>query len=344
MASGLDACPLGNSWVLPFTPEAGYVYTLTASVTFNGNPGSWVGVGFAQTTPTNSVPGFSRFTDGGNTPPNQGPNGYDWMIVQFTGNVQYFAGPGTTPLAGITNTSLVFSGVGTHTMAVVLDTTGPQWVISANADGTPAGTSTYASTAPIGAVGITQNNLPTPANVQWNDWELTQVAPGGVPPYLLAPLPPTGNIVLTNATVTIPVTAFGSAPLGYYWSNNAAIIASGFTNNMAPLPASLSVPSSSLSAGPLELVVTNAYGTNTTLITLVSGINPYPGPIQFTVSGTQLSLGWPTNLGWTLQVQTNNLSKGLGTNWVNVPGSTTVTNVVVPMNPTNGSVFYRLHN
>jgi len=71
-------------------------------------------------------------------------------------------------------------------------------------------------------------------------------------------------------------------------------------------------------------------------------INPYPGPIQFSVTSDQLTLGWPTNLGWSLQAQTNNVSIGLSTNWVDVRGSTTITNITVSANPTNGSVFYRL--
>jgi hypothetical protein len=37
-ANGVGASPLGDSWVLPFTPRAGYVYTVNASLTFSGNP------------------------------------------------------------------------------------------------------------------------------------------------------------------------------------------------------------------------------------------------------------------------------------------------------------------
>jgi hypothetical protein len=334
-ASGVDASTGADSWLLPFTPHAGYVYTVTASVTLTGNPGNWIAMGFAQSMAVNaSSGGFNN----GNV------NGIDWILLnESSGNVQYFTGPSGTGQIFNQN-GFVPAGPGTHTMTVVLDTTGPQWAISASVDGNSAGGTTYASNPSIAAVGICQYTVTVPAVVQWNYFSVTQVAPGGVPPYLLAPLPPTNNIVLTNATVTIPATAFGSPTLGYYWIDNSTVITSGLTNDMAPLPASLSIPSSSLTAGPLELVVTNAYGTNITLITLVSGVNPHPGPIQVTVTGNQLSLGWPTNLGWTLQVQTNILSTGLGTNWVNVAGSTTVTNVVVPMNPTNGSVFYRLHN
>jgi hypothetical protein len=337
LASGVDASPALDSWELPFTPHAGYVYTIAASLTFSGNPANWVGLGFAQTIPTNAAVGFGRFSDGGTTPPQQGPNGYDWLIMtESSGALQYFAGAGGAnqiSSAGFT------SGVGTHTIQIVLDTTATQWKAYASVDSASKGTNTYSSNPPIGAVGITQTGPRTPGFTQWNYFTLTQVAPGGVPPYLLSPLPPTNNIVLTNATVTIPATAFGSAPFGYYWSNNSTIVASGSTNNMAPLPAGLSIPSSSLSPGPLALVVTNAYGTNTTLITLVSPVNPNPGSILVTMTNNQLTLAWPTNLGWTLQLQTNSL---LNTNWVDVPGSATATNAVIPINQTNPSAFYRL--
>lgn len=71
-------------------------------------------------------------------------------------------------------------------------------------------------------------------------------------------------------------------------------------------------------------------------------INPLPGPIQFNVSGSTLSLSWPTNLGWILQEQTNSLSVGLGTNWVAVPGSSSVNSTNITVNPANGSMFFRL--
>ena len=57
----------------------------------------------------------------------------------------------------------------------------------------------------------------------------------------------------------------------------------------------------------------------------------------------QLELSWPQDhLGWRLQIQTNDLSKGLGTNWVTVPNSTNVCQTNVTVNPTNGSVFLRM--
>ena len=58
--------------------------------------------------------------------------------------------------------------------------------------------------------------------------------------------------------------------------------------------------------------------------------------MTFTNSGSSLQI---TFTGGTLQAQTNALSSGLGTNWVNYPGSSPVT---VPIDPANGSVFFRV--
>ena len=56
-----------------------------------------------------------------------------------------------------------------------------------------------------------------------------------------------------------------------------------------------------------------------------------------------LQLSWPQDhLGWTLQIQTNDLATGLGTNWVTVPNSTNVIFTNIAPDPSNGSVFYRL--
>ena len=59
--------------------------------------------------------------------------------------------------------------------------------------------------------------------------------------------------------------------------------------------------------------------------------------------GNQLQVSWPADhLGWRLQIQTNTLSNGLGTNWATVPNSTNTTQIQIPIDPANGSVFLRL--
>lgn len=68
-----------------------------------------------------------------------------------------------------------------------------------------------------------------------------------------------------------------------------------------------------------------------------------PTNITFQVTGNNLTLNWPADhLGWRLQVQTNSLAQGLRTNWFGVAGSTSTNQMSIPINATDGSVFYRL--
>src|SRR5262249_37776422 len=45
---------------------------------------------------------------------------------------------------------------------------------------------------------------------------------------------------------------------------------------------------------------------------------------------------------WQLQGQTNSINVGIATNWVTIAGSDATTHVVIPLNPGNGSAFFRL--
>lgn len=61
--------------------------------------------------------------------------------------------------------------------------------------------------------------------------------------------------------------------------------------------------------------------------------------VSFSANGNQLQLTWPLDhVGWVLQAQTDSL----GTNWITVSGSTATDLWVAPIDPTAGSVFYRL--
>jgi len=61
------------------------------------------------------------------------------------------------------------------------------------------------------------------------------------------------------------------------------------------------------------------------------------------MSGGNVILSWPgDHTGWRLQVQTNDLSVGLGTNWWDVTGSAATNQMSFPINPATGGVFYRL--
>jgi autotransporter-associated beta strand protein len=76
---------------------------------------------------------------------------------------------------------------------------------------------------------------------------------------------------------------------------------------------------------------------------ILSVVQTTPTNLTWSVTGTNLNFFWPQGCtGWRLQVQTNAPNAGLGTNWVDVSGSSLTNNVVLPVDATQGSVFYRL--
>jgi len=82
--------------------------------------------------------------------------------------------------------------------------------------------------------------------------------------------------------------------------------------------------------------------TNGTL-SVVGSVATNPTNVTYSVTGGTLHLSWPADhLGWHLQSQTNTLATGLGTNWVTIPGSDTITSTNIPVNPATPAVFYRL--
>jgi autotransporter-associated beta strand protein len=75
----------------------------------------------------------------------------------------------------------------------------------------------------------------------------------------------------------------------------------------------------------------------------VQSVATTPTDITAAVTGNQYELSWPaTHKGWRLEAQTNSLSVGLSSNWATVPGSTATNQMFIPINPANGSVFFRL--
>jgi hypothetical protein len=61
------------------------------------------------------------------------------------------------------------------------------------------------------------------------------------------------------------------------------------------------------------------------------------------VMANQLTLVWPVDhIGWRLQVQTNDLTAGLGSNWFDVPNTAATNQLTIPMTTGNASVFFRL--
>jgi autotransporter-associated beta strand protein len=99
---------------------------------------------------------------------------------------------------------------------------------------------------------------------------------------------------------------------------------SGFsTVNLPALPADYAWRNNLATDGTLRVVSTNA----TAIGMAVS-------------SGNQLSLTWPgDHAGWRLQAQTNGLAPG---GWFDISGATITNQFIIPLDPGNSSVFFRL--
>jgi hypothetical protein len=96
--------------------------------------------------------------------------------------------------------------------------------------------------------------------------------------------------------------------------------------------------------GPGRTWNTSTLATDGTLrITSTLPTTPTTLTVALTSGGTQLQLGWPANYkGWALQGQTNAPKAGITANWHYVPGSDQVNTITIPIDPANGSVFFRL--
>ncbi|HSY16710.1 MAG TPA: hypothetical protein VK815_00175, partial [Candidatus Acidoferrales bacterium] len=103
--------------------------------------------------------------------------------------------------------------------------------------------------------------------------------------------------------------------------------------------------------GSAEMIMWNGSGSSYTVVGSISvqdvtGITATNSvPLISSVTNGSLQLAWaPDHTGWTLQVQTASSNAGLGTNWVNVSGSTSVNTMSIPISSTNACVFYRLYH
>jgi fibronectin-binding autotransporter adhesin len=99
------------------------------------------------------------------------------------------------------------------------------------------------------------------------------------------------------------------------------------TTNLPTLGAGLAWTNKIIVDGTIEVIATEP---------------PTPPTITATMSPTSINISWPqTYSSYTLRGQTNPVSIGLSTNWGIVPG-VVGNQVTIPVNPTNGTVFFQL--
>ena len=87
------------------------------------------------------------------------------------------------------------------------------------------------------------------------------------------------------------------------------------------------------------------FGFTNGILTVVTTVNLTPTNLTAVVNGSSLELSWPADhIGWFLQAQTNALSVGLSNNWVTIPNTDLGSSYTNTINPTNGTVFYRMYH
>jgi len=158
------------------------------------------------------------------------------------------------------------------------------------------------------------------------------------------PAPTNFLATATNLLVNLRWNAVGSAA-----SYN---LKRGNVNN-GPYPTTFSVGTTNYADAAVSNALTYYYvvtavnaGGESTISAQVSAVplpSKQPTNIVAQAVGNQLQLSWPqSHLGWRLQIQTNDVSTGISTNWATVANSTNVNNTNLVINPVNGSVFLRL--
>lgn len=147
---------------------------------------------------------------------------------------------------------------------------------------------------------------------------------------------PTNKTASAGSATSFTVAAFGQPSPTYQWRKNG-------TNVVGQTNATLSFSSAKLADnGTYSVIVSNSAGTLTSSNAVLT-IPALPTTITPTFTNGAINLAWPVNqTGYRLLAQTNPLSVGLTANWQPVGNSNSTNQVSVSLNPTNGSVFFRL--
>jgi fibronectin type 3 domain-containing protein len=162
---------------------------------------------------------------------------------------------------------------------------------------------------------------------------------------LVAPPSAPTNLVATVGDASVALSWSASSNATSYFVKRSIVNGGGYT--AIATNTSLTCTNSGLTNGTLYYFVVSALdafgeSANSTQVS-ARPTSSAPVAVGATNAPGQLKISWlADHTGWMLQSQTNSLTGGLGTNWVNVSSSAQTNQVTVPMSTTNGAVFFRL--
>ena len=238
-------------------------------------------------------------------------------ILSFTGQL-----PATSPVSLASAATLDLAGT-SQTIASLADIGGSGGLVTNS--GVSATLTLNAATTNIftglvrGNLALVKNGSGTQSLNGANTYTGNTTVNAGTLAFAQATLPTNAIVTVTNGAVLT---------LNFTITNQVAGIVLNGTNKS---PGVYNAANSALYiAGTGSLVIANPVATN-------------PTNVSFSIGGGNLMLAWPADhAGWRVQVQTNSLNAGLGTNWVNLPNSNLTNQFSAPIVSTNGSVFFRL--
>ena len=147
---------------------------------------------------------------------------------------------------------------------------------------------------------------------------------------------PTNQTVAAGSPVAFTVTAVALPDPIYQWRKDSEDIPNE-TN------ATLTLPSVNLNDNATYSVVVSNSAGSVTSGNAVLTVLAEPASIATAFTNGTLSLMWPAEqTGYHLLAQTNAPGSGLTTNWLVVTNSNMTNQMTIPINATNGSVFFRL--
>jgi regulation of enolase protein 1 (concanavalin A-like superfamily) len=283
----------------------------------NVNAWSKAGVMIRASLDANAANAFVAVTPG---------NGVTWQYRSNTGGGTTWNNTGS--LSAPYWVKLVRSG---NTFTASRSPDGTNW--------TQQGTATFtmASTVYVG-LALTSHNSSTLCMAAFDN----VTAPGW--PSMLIPDAPTGlSAVPGDAQVALSWNA--SAGATTYYVRSSLTGGSGYA--IIATNASLNFTHTGLSDGTLYYYVVRAVNASgESADSTEASARPTsiaPTQLGFVTVANQFQINWPLNhTGWQLQVQTNSLGVGIGTNWSIISGSTETNQLALPVNTANGAVFFRL--
>jgi uncharacterized repeat protein (TIGR03806 family) len=322
-----------------FNGTSSYV-SIPRSVTDDITVAMWV-----KTTDTAGTAGAQWWSGKGLVDGEVAGGGADWGTAIVNG--KFVIGVGSTG-GDVTLASSVNINDGTwhHVAATRNNTSGAMavyvdGVLSGSGTG-PTGSRTFPPSFRIGCIQTGNNFLNgTIDDVRLYDHILTT---NEIVALISPPAAPT-NLIATIGDASVALSWSASTTATSYYVKRSLTSGSGYTSIVTN--ASLAFTNTGLNNGTLYYFVvsaTNSFGesTNSTQVS-ARPTSSASGAIGATNTPGQLRISWPVDhTGWQLQSQTNNLTGGLGTNWVNVSSSAQTNQMTMPLNSANGSVFFRL--